>query len=210
MGAICTTSRASRSLTDVPTLAEVVGVLDALYPPAWADDWDAVGTAVGRPEAPVRRVLLAVDPTHAVVDEAVAWGADLVLTHHPLLLRGVHGVAATGPKGRVVHALIEHGVALHTCHTNADSPPGGVSESMALTLAPHGISVTSVAPGMVATERQSATLTGPEGDSIRSQSPFGRVGTPEEIADAVAYLTSPTALWASGTVLDLNGASYFR
>jgi NAD(P)-dependent dehydrogenase (short-subunit alcohol dehydrogenase family) len=81
---------------------------------------------------------------------------------------------------------------------------------MALVLAPHGISVTSVAPGMVATERQSAKLESEQGDSIRAQSPFGRVGTPEEVADAVAYLTSSSAVWASGTVLDLNGASYFR
>lgn len=85
-----------------------------------------------------------------------------------------------------------------------------LGQSLALALAPHGISVTSVAPGMVATERQVEKLGGPQGDGIRAQSPFGRVGTPEEIADAVAYLTSPGAVWASGSILDLNGASYFR
>lgn len=83
-------------------------------------------------------------------------------------------------------------------------------QSMALVLAPHGISVTSVAPGMIATERQASKLEGAGGDGIRGQSPFDRVGTPEEVADAVAYLTSPGAIWASGAVLDLNGASYFR
>jgi NAD(P)-dependent dehydrogenase (short-subunit alcohol dehydrogenase family) len=83
-------------------------------------------------------------------------------------------------------------------------------QSMALVLAPHGISVTSVAPGMIATERQASKLEGTGGDGIRGQSPFDRVGTPEEVAEAVAYLTSPGAVWASGTVLDLNGASYFR
>ncbi len=85
-----------------------------------------------------------------------------------------------------------------------------LGQSLALTLAPHGISVTSVAPGMIATERQAAKLAGAQGDSIRGQSPFGRVGTPEEVADAVAYLTAPGSVWASGTILDLNGASYFR
>lgn len=83
-------------------------------------------------------------------------------------------------------------------------------QSMALTLAPHGISVTSVAPGMVSTERQTAKLEGESGERIKDQSPFGRVGTPEEVADAVAYLTSTSAVWASGTILDLNGASHFR
>jgi dinuclear metal center YbgI/SA1388 family protein len=115
-------------------LQDVVAVLDGLYDPRWADDWDAVGTVVGDPEAEVTRILFAVDPVHAVVDEAVAWGADLVVTHHPLYLSGVTSVAASSPKGRVVHDLISHGIALHTCHTNADSAPFGVSESMALAL----------------------------------------------------------------------------
>jgi dinuclear metal center YbgI/SA1388 family protein len=116
----------------VPNLRDVVSVLDSLYDPRWADDWDAVGTVVGDPDAAVSKILFAVDPVQAVVDEAVAWGADLVVTHHPLYLRGVTSVAASTPKGRVVHDLISNGIALHTCHTNADSPPLGVSESMAL------------------------------------------------------------------------------
>ncbi len=118
----------------MPTLAEVVAVLDRLYDPRWAEDWDAVGTVCGDPDAQVTKVLFAVDPVQAVADEAVAWGADLVVAHHPLLLTGVTSVAATSPKGRVIHTLISAGVALHTCHTNADSPPDGVSESMARAL----------------------------------------------------------------------------
>jgi len=115
-------------------LRDVVAVLDGLYDPRWADEWDAVGTVAGDPGAEVTRILFAVDPVQAVVDEAVAWGAELLVTHHPLWLKGVTSVAATSPKGRVAHTLISHGIALHTCHTNADSPPLGVSESMALTL----------------------------------------------------------------------------
>lgn len=118
----------------MPTLSEVVAVLDDLYDPAHADDWDAVGTVVGDLAAPVRKILFAVDPVQAVVDEAVAWGADLVVTHHPLWLKGVTSVAASTPKGRVAHTLISREIALHTCHTNADSPRLGVSESMALAL----------------------------------------------------------------------------
>jgi len=113
------------------TLRDVVSVLDELYDPRWADDWDAVGTVAGDPDAPVTKVLLAVDPVRVVVDEAVEWGADLVVVHHPLWLKGVTSVAATSPKGNVVHTLISRGIALHTCHTNADSPTLGVSESMA-------------------------------------------------------------------------------
>lgn len=118
----------------MPSVSDVVSVLDGLYDPRWADDWDAVGTVVGDPSAPVTKILLAVDPVQAVVDEAVEWGADLLVVHHPLWLKGVTSVAATSPKGRVVHDLIRHGIALHTCHTNADCPPLGVSESMAFAL----------------------------------------------------------------------------
>jgi len=115
-------------------LREVVAELDDLYDPRWADDWDAVGTVVGDPDAEISKILFAVDPVQAVADEAVAWGAQLIVTHHPLYLKGVTSVAATTPKGKVVHTLISNGVALHTCHTNADSPALGVSESMALAL----------------------------------------------------------------------------
>ncbi len=83
-------------------------------------------------------------------------------------------------------------------------------QSMAVALAPHGIVVTSVAPGFVATERQADALAGPAGEALRRESPFGRVGTPEEVAAAVLYLASPDAVWSSGTVLDLNGASHLR
>lgn len=113
------------------TLADAVGALDDLYDPSWAESWDAVGTVVGDPEAPVRKVLFAVDPVQVVADEAVGWDADLLVVHHPLYLSGVTSVAASTPKGRVVHTLATHGIGLHTCHTNADSPPLGVSAAMA-------------------------------------------------------------------------------
>ncbi len=117
-----------------PTLADVVALLDRRYPPSGAEDWDAVGTVCGDPRQPVRRVLLAIDATSAVVDEALEWGADLLLTHHPLLLRGVHSVAATTFKGELVHRLVRGGCALHAAHTNADAVTGGVPESLALAL----------------------------------------------------------------------------
>lgn len=125
------------SLPDVsspPRLADVVAVLDDLYPPSWAESWDAVGLVCGDPDAAVRRVLFAIDPVLAVVDEAVRWGADLLVTHHPLLLRAVHGVPATDPKGMVVHRLISAGIGLHVAHTNADVAAPGVSDALARTL----------------------------------------------------------------------------
>ncbi|WP_327676552.1 Nif3-like dinuclear metal center hexameric protein [Kitasatospora sp. NBC_00458] len=115
----------------MPKLSDVIAALEELYPPQWAESWDAVGLVCGDPQAEVRRVLFAVDPVQAVVDEAVEWGADLVVTHHPLYLRGTTTVAATGFKGRAVHTLIRNGIALHVAHTNADHADPGVSDALA-------------------------------------------------------------------------------
>jgi dinuclear metal center YbgI/SA1388 family protein len=112
-------------------LSDVTRVLDGLYPASSAQTWDAVGLVCGDPDRPVGKVLLAVDPTAEVVDEALEWGADLLLTHHPLLLRAVHGVPATTFKGRVVHRLIKGDCALFVAHTNADAALPGVSDALA-------------------------------------------------------------------------------
>jgi dinuclear metal center YbgI/SA1388 family protein len=120
-----------------PTLADVTAALDALWPPEFAESWDAVGLVCGDPAAEVRRVLFAVDPVQEVVDEAVRIGADLLVTHHPLYLRGTTTVAPVGPagfKGQVVHDLIRGGVALLVAHTNADRADPGVSDALAAAL----------------------------------------------------------------------------
>jgi len=84
------------------------------------------------------------------------------------------------------------------------------AQSMALALAPQNISVTCVAPGFVQTEMAREVLDGPGGDAVRAQSPFGRVARPEEVASAVLWLASPGARFSTGTVVDVNGASYLR
>jgi dinuclear metal center YbgI/SA1388 family protein len=115
----------------VPRLSEVIAALENLWPAERAESWDAVGTVVGDPEQQVTRVLFAVDPVQAIVDEAVELGADLLVTHHPLYLRGTTTVAASTFKGRVVHTLIKNDIALHVAHTNADTADPGVSDALA-------------------------------------------------------------------------------
>ncbi|PYC77285.1 Nif3-like dinuclear metal center hexameric protein [Streptomyces tateyamensis] len=115
----------------MPKLSEVINALEELYPPSWAESWDAVGLVCGDPDDQVHRVLFAVDPVSAVVEEAVEWGADLLVTHHPLYLRGTTTVAADSFKGRAVHRLIRAGIALHVAHTNADHADPGVSDALA-------------------------------------------------------------------------------
>ncbi|MEW2132597.1 Nif3-like dinuclear metal center hexameric protein [Streptomyces sp. NPDC005435] len=115
----------------MPRLSEVIAALESLWPPERAESWDAVGTVAGDPDQEVGRVLFAVDPVQEVVEEAVKLGAGLLVTHHPLYLRGTTTVAADTFKGRVVHTLIKNDVALHVAHTNADTADPGVSDALA-------------------------------------------------------------------------------
>jgi 3-oxoacyl-[acyl-carrier protein] reductase len=85
-----------------------------------------------------------------------------------------------------------------------------MGQSLAVALAPHGVAVGSVLPGFVATEMAAHVLDGPRGDAVRAQSPAGRVATPREVAAAVLFLAGESSFWATGAVLDVNGASYLR
>ncbi|MEO6412614.1 MAG: Nif3-like dinuclear metal center hexameric protein [Pedococcus sp.] len=113
------------------TLADVVRVLEDLYPPSTAQSWDQVGLVSGDLAQPVRRIHFAVDPTLAVIEEARALGADLVVTHHPLLLRGIHSVATSGAKGATITSLVVNDIALYVAHTNADVASPGVNDALA-------------------------------------------------------------------------------
>jgi dinuclear metal center YbgI/SA1388 family protein len=120
-------------------LADVIEVLDEAYPPGLAQSWDSVGLVCGDPDEALDSVTVAVDATAEVVDEVPEGG--LLLAHHPLLLRGVDTVAASTPKGALVHRLIRGGRSLFTAHTNADSAAPGVSDALAQVL---GLSVDAV------------------------------------------------------------------
>ena len=117
-----------------PSLAEVVDTLEQRYPLSTAQEWDAVGLVCGDPAAIVERILWAVDPVEVVAEQAIAERADLIVAHHPLFLTGVHSVAATTSKGRIVHRLIDAGIGLYCAHTNADVASPGVSDALAVAL----------------------------------------------------------------------------
>ena len=113
------------------TVGNVVALVEAAAPPGLAASWDSNGLICGDPAESVRSILLAVDPVAAVVDEAIDAGVDMVITHHPLYLRGTEHVAATDPKGRTVHRLIRAGIALLNAHTSLDAAHGGVADALA-------------------------------------------------------------------------------
>ncbi|GGB41731.1 GTP cyclohydrolase 1 type 2 [Flexivirga endophytica] len=114
-----------------PTLADAVRVLDGFYPPQTAAGWDSVGLVTGDAAQEIDHIHFAVDPTLAVIEDARDAGADLLVTHHPLLLRGVHSVATTTAKGAAVTTLVVADIALYCAHTNADVASPGVNDALA-------------------------------------------------------------------------------
>ncbi|AZQ76322.1 Nif3-like dinuclear metal center hexameric protein [Flaviflexus ciconiae] len=108
---------------------EIIAAVEELCPPALAESWDAVGLVAGSPDWEARRILLAVDPCEKTVSEAIDGGYDMLLTHHPLYLRGTSTVGAHTTKGAWITDLIRAGVSLYAAHTNADS--WGTAQAMA-------------------------------------------------------------------------------
>ena len=130
-------------------LTSVLDRLEQLWPEAGAEQWDAPGLVVGDLDAQVSHIRLVVDAVPDTVAEAADAGVDLVISHHPLLLKPVHSVAEDRYKGKVVSALIRHNMALLTAHTNADVVPTGTSQVLAnaLGLADREVIVPSATPG---------------------------------------------------------------
>lgn len=179
------------------TVADVVAWLSRRYPPDWAEDWDRVGLVLGEPDAPVRRILLAVDCVPETVEEAVAAGADLMVTHHPLLLRGVSSVAPVTYKGRIVHRMIRAGVALFAAHTNADVAAPGVSDALAARLGLTDLRPLRPAEGAVAAAGAGAAGGGAAAGPARGSGRIGRLPAPVTLRELTHRVAAalPATVW---------------
>ena len=114
------------------TVTDVVALLEQAYPMALAESWDTgIGMTCGNPADRVSSVLLAVDVDAAVLAQAESIGAQLVVTHHPLLFRPVQSVSTETAKGSLIHRMIRAGIAHYAVHTNADKAVGGVNDALA-------------------------------------------------------------------------------
>lgn len=160
----------------MPTVAEVVAELERRYPPSWAEEWDRVGLVLGEPSAPVRRILCVVDVVPETVAEALAAEVDMIVAHHPLLLRGVSSVAPTTYKGRIIHQLIKADVALYVAHTNADVAVPGVSDALA-----HRLGLTDLRP------LQPARPGTPAAGEGRGAGRIGRLPQPMSLAELARH-----------------------
>lgn len=115
----------------MPKLSELLVTFDEAWPAAHAEEWDRVGLSVGSKDLDISSILVSVDLTHEVIDEAIGLGAELILTHHPLLLKAVDSVAEDKLKGSLIARLIRHSIATYSAHTNADVQVDGASGEMA-------------------------------------------------------------------------------
>jgi len=123
------------------TLQDIVNLLESRYPSAWAVTGDRVGLEVGHPVQPVEAILVALEATPAVVAEAGHRGAQLLLTHHPLLYRPLEDVREDRPGGRLLAALLRARLAMVSCHTNLDIAPAGLNDYLARKLELTGVEV---------------------------------------------------------------------
>ncbi len=131
-----------------------------------------------------------------------AWVVHCALPH--LRASGLGRIVNIGSRGA------SRGEPVAVAYAAAKAGLTAMGQSLALALAPYNIAVASVLPGFIETDMAREVLDGPDGDAVRSQSPAGRVGRPEEVAAAVLFLASTEAAWSTGAILDVNGASYLR
>ena len=118
----------------MPTVGEIEQALFELAPRECAQDWDNVGFLVGRRDREVRKVLVTLDITEDVIEEAVRWGADLIVSHHPVIFHGQKSVTDRDVTGGRVLRLIEGGLSAICMHTNLDCAEGGVNDVLARAL----------------------------------------------------------------------------
>nr|MBA2529430.1 Nif3-like dinuclear metal center hexameric protein [Euzebyales bacterium] len=116
------------------SLADWVALVDAVYPEADAESWDATGLQVGDPQQPVSAALTCLDVTPATLDEAAAGGADLVIAHHPLLFRPLARLTPDTAAGRLALRAAHGGVAVLAAHSNLDVAAGGTTEPIVTAL----------------------------------------------------------------------------
>lgn len=127
------------------TVADVLAYVETIAPPYMKENWDNVGLLCGSKGAPVTKILVALDPFEHVCREAAEWGAELIVTHHPIIFQPMKSVTDSTSIGRSILYLCRHGISAINAHTNLDCAPGGVNDVLARTLRLENIQVISPA-----------------------------------------------------------------
>ncbi len=150
-------------------LKEFLAFLGVLAPWDYAAEWDNVGLMVGNPHQTINGLLIALDPTLSVVDEAREKHINTILTHHPLIFQPLQNIHTDQPIGRIISQAIKNDIAIISCHTNLDCAPGGVNDTLA-----ENLGLTNI-----------TTLADPD---IGSSPGFTRLGTLEPALTGIDFL----------------------
>jgi len=151
---------------------EILQSLNAAAPFSLAEAWDNVGLLVGSPEQEVTAVLVGLDPTNSLVDEALEKGANTIITHHPVIFKPLQAINTAEPGGRLLAKVLTNRIAIIGCHTNFDSASQGVSDYLALQLG-----LTKLTPLV------------PSSDNNRTDTGLGRLGVYPSPLSSAEFLT---------------------
>ena len=137
-----------------PQIKELLQILDSFAPVALAENWDNVGLLVGSPDNIVSSILIGLDPTTDMVDEAIALSADTIITHHPVIFKPLSAINTSDPAGRLLQKALGHNINIIGAHTNLDSAVDGVNDVLG-----NGLGLTNLAP-LVPSQAEGETITG--------------------------------------------------
>ncbi|MDF2548179.1 MAG: Nif3-like dinuclear metal center hexameric protein [Anaerosolibacter sp.] len=112
----------------------IINLIEGVAPVHLAEPWDNVGLQVGNPDREVHRVMVCLEVTEAVIDEAIEKRVDMIITHHPLIFKAIKSICASDPVGKLLHKLIRHDIILYCAHTNLDTAVGGTNDVLAQAL----------------------------------------------------------------------------
>lgn len=127
-------------------LSRIIQAIEAVAPKSLAEDWDNVGLQVGSRQQPIHRILLTLDVTDRVIEEAVEKKADLILSHHPFIFKGLKTLSCDSEKGKAVERLIKNDIAVYVAHTNLDAAAGGINDYLAKRLELEQVKVLEMSP----------------------------------------------------------------
>jgi len=162
-------------------LATLISEFEKLWPVANAEEWDVVGLVSGSKEQRISKILLTVDVTAEVVDHAIETAADLILAHHPMLLKPVNNLTEDSAKGSLLSKLIRSNIALYSAHTNSDAVPTGTSAMLAKAIGLHNTKPLQ-----------------PFADGIHGIGKVGRLNNPISLGDLAAELNNALPATATG------------
>lgn len=177
-----------------PTVADCAAILEAWAPPAWAEPWDNVGLLVGDPTGTVRRILVALEVTDAVLAEARQAGAELLLVHHPPILAPLRAVRTDQAAGARIARLLRDGISVYAAHTNLDVAPDGTNDTLAALCGLREAAVLQPSGG-------AAAAAGGEGAVVRGHGRIGPLAEPvtlSRLAERVRVALGVPALRVAG------------